>query len=193
VIKVFKGLKLESTITLAKFDPHKKLKVAGETVTHVWPSSQVSLVQDALGKGFRVVADAENMLKEADESNNELSRELKCPFKPTIIVTRVDPSLQDLICWYRQHPPNKFKCKVYWFTKFYFYPKIRKIDLICQNGSQDGNNFYPCSTVYPIATDAPNSGEYQFDLPYVNEIGDFVLKIYGYGGAESPPYPVCIW
>jgi hypothetical protein len=65
--------------------------------------------------------------------------------------------------------------------------------LICKSGSQDGNNYHPCSTVYPIATDVPNSGEFHFDLPRTNEIGDFVLKIYGYGNIESPAYPICIW
>ncbi|MCJ7526052.1 MAG: hypothetical protein MUP71_12655 [Candidatus Aminicenantes bacterium] len=193
VINVFKGIKLVNSIGLKDFDPKKKLKKPGETVTHVWPARATSIGIHLDRDQVKVVADAKNVLKEANESNNELTKKLICPLKPSITITHIHPTLEEVICWYHQYPPNKFKCIIFWTTKNYFYPKIKKIVLICKMFSSNGTNYLPCNSVYTLATDVPNSGEYHFDLPYTSEnIGDFELKIYGYGNNESPEYPVCL-
>lgn len=192
-VQLFKGHIPGPVIGLNAFDPLGKLKSPGGTATYVWPGVAVANGPDVNLPKFKVVVDPKNVLEEANETNNELTKGLICPLKPSITITHIHPTLEEVICWYHQNPPNKFKCIIFWTTKNYFYPKIKKIALICKMYSSNGTNYLPCNSVYTLATDVPNSGEYHFDLPYTSEhIGDFELKIYGYGNCESPAYPVCL-
>lgn len=189
VIKVFKGIKLMNSIGLKDFDPKKKLKNPGEMVTYVWPSSKVSTVYSQFNKEFRVVADAGNSLKEENESNNELTKELKCMAKPSLTIYDVDPPKADFVCWYRG-ANNTFG--ILWKTINYMYPNIQKITLTCLE-SWDQDPPVPCGEVTTLGANAPNSGKFFFHLPGTIHTGQYEIRVYGYGGIVSNVFIYCIW
>lgn len=190
VIQLFKGHVPGPTIDLKKFDPLGKLKSPGGTATYVWPAVIASAGFDVNPPKIKVVADAKNALKEANETNNELTQGVLCKTKASIAIYAVDPPKADDMCWYRGEQ-NTYG--ILWTAIHYSYPTIQKITLTCLE-NWDQEPYVPCNIVTTIGNNAPNSGSFFFKLsPASIHTGRYEIRIYGYGGIVSNVFSHCIF
>jgi hypothetical protein len=189
-IQLFSGHGLGPSVGLNVFDPLGKLKSPGGTVTYAWPGVIVSMGFDVNPPKIKVVIDPKNVLKEANETNNELTREVICKAKASIEIYAVDPPKGDDMCWYRG-AQNTYG--ILWKTVNYGYPTIQKITLTCLE-NWDQEPYVPCNIVTTIGNNAPNTGSFFFQLPPATiHTGNYEIRIYGHGGVVSNVFAHCIF
>jgi hypothetical protein len=189
-IQLFYGHVTGPWISLAAFDPLGKLKSPGKTATYTWPAVIASRGINAILPKIKVVVDPKNVLKEANETNNELTQELICKTKVSIKIYAVDPPKADFICWYRG-AQNTYG--ILWNTVNYGYTTIQKITLTCiENWDQEP--YVPCHIVTTIGNNAPNTGSFFFQLPPATiHTGSYEIRVYGHGGVVSNVFMYCIF
>ena len=189
-IQLFKGHVTGHVIGLEVFDPLGKLKSPGGTATYVWPAVLASNNFDVKPPKIKVVVDPKNALKEANETNNELTQEVICKANASIKIYAVDPPKADFICWYRG-AGNTYG--ILWNTVNYGSTTIQKITLTCiENWDQEP--YVPCHIVTTIGSNAPNTGSFFFQLPPATiHTGSYEIRVYGHGGVVSNVFMYCIF
>ena len=189
-IQLFSGHVLGPSVGLKVFDPLGKLKSPGGTATYAWPGVIVSNGFDVNLPKIKVVVDPKNVLKEANETNNELTQGVICKAKVSIVIYAVDPPKGDDMCWYRG-AQNTYG--ILWKTVNYGYPTIQKITLTCLE-NWDQEPYVPCNIVTTIGNNAPNTGSFFFQLPPATiHTGNYEIRIYGHGGVVSNVFSHCIF
>jgi len=190
VVQLFNGHILGPVVSLKVFDPLGKLKTPGGTATYAWPGVIVSKGLDVNPPKIKVVVDPKNVLKEANETNNELTQGVICKAKASIEIYAVDPPKGDDMCWYRG-AQNTYG--ILWKTVNYGYPTIQKITLTCLE-NWDQEPYVPCNIVTTIGNNAPNTGSFFFQLsPATIHTGRYEIRIYGNGGVVSNVFSHCIF
>jgi hypothetical protein len=189
-IQLFSGHVTGPVIGLKVFDPLGKLKSPGGVATYAWPAVNIFNGLDVKPPKIKVIVDPKNVLKEANEANNELIKEVICKAKAVIEIYAVDPPKAEDMCWYRGEQ-NTYG--ILWKTVNYGYPTIQKITLTCLE-NWDQEPYVPCNIVTTIGNNAPNTGSFFFKLSPANiHTGRYEIRIYGNGGVISNVFPHCIF
>jgi len=190
LVQLFKGNILGSSIGLKVFDPLGKLKAPGGTATYVWPAMNISMGRDMKPPKIRAVVDPKNVLAESNETNNELTQEVICKAKASIVIYDVDPPKAEDMCWYRGEQ-NTYG--ILWKTVNYTYTTMQKITLTCiENWDQEP--YVLCNAVTTIGNNMPNTGSFFFQLSPGNiHTGRYEIRVYGNGGVVSNVFLHCIF